>query len=196
MIVDLCGTIIAENTTNGFLDSWLLKQGWRRRVRHVLGGKRPFSVLALRGLAKSLLYEEADLYVQDRLSTLVNPAPVRAIREAQSHGDPVYLATASLDPIAAAVARQLQLDGVITSRLDYDRHNRCSGLFALDVTGHKLAHLRGMLPETLLRAAAVYTDNCEDRDLLRICARPHFLGKPNTLSGLSDAELARISFLS
>lgn len=195
LIVDLCGTIIAENTTNGFLDCWLLKPGWRRAIRAVLGGKRPTSVLALRGLTKTLLYEEAEEYVHDRLTTLSNPEPLRAINDAQDRGAPVYLATASLDPIAAAVAKHLQLDGVVSSQLGYDRHNRCTGLFTLDVTGKKLAHLRKIVSETQLRKATVYTDNSEDRDLLRTCAFPYFLGKQAALPGFSDAELSRITFL-
>ena len=195
LIVDLCGTIIVENTTNAFLDRWLLKQGWRHTLRRLLGGKRPVSVLALRGIPKAHLYEQAELYVENRLSTLFNPAPLDAIRQAQRRGTPVYLATASLDPIAAAVAKQLRLNGVVCSRLGYDRRGRCTGLFASDVTGRKLQHLRRIIPENLLRNATVYTDNREDLDLLRICAAPHFLGRRPALSRLSDGELARIQFL-
>jgi phosphoserine phosphatase len=141
------------------------------------------------------LYEEAEHYVRNRLSTLINPAPVHAIGEAQSKGIPVYLATASLDPIATAVARQLRLDGVVCSRLGYDRRGFCTGLFALDVTGRKLAHLRQMVPGTLLEEATVYTDNREDLDILRASTRAYFLGDRLALPSLSPHDLAKITFL-
>jgi len=195
LIVDLCHTLIAENTTKAFLDAWLLRDGWRQRLRKtILGRKRPTFVLALRGLPKSFLYEQADAYVRDRLARLSNPEPLSAVVRAQSLGIPVYLATASLDPIAVAVTNQLKLDGAVYSRLGYDRHGRCTGLIALNVAGKKLAHLRRMLPESQLREAAVYTDNVEDVDILRTAQHPHFLGERGDLSKLSETELARITF--
>jgi phosphoserine phosphatase len=192
LIVDLCHTLIAENTTNAFLDGWLIRDDWRwrRRLRRsILGRKRPVSVLGLRGLPKAFVYERAEAYVRDRLARLSNPEPLNAIRCAQSANIPVYLATASLDPVAVAVKHQLKLDGAVYSRLEYDRRGSCTGLFAQDVTGKKLACLRRLLPESQLRGASVYTDNVEDVDIIRIALKPHFLGERRSLARLSDAEL-------
>lgn len=196
LIVDLCHTLIAENTTKAFLDDWLIRDGWRQRLRKsILGRKRPTFLLALRGLSKQFLYEQADDYVRDRLSRIANPEPLDAVSHAQKRGLPVYLASASLDPIAAAVARQLSLNGVVSSRLKYDTRDLCAGFMALNVTGKKLAHLRLILTDSQLRDSAVYTDNIEDTDILRAAKYPHFLGDRNSLSKLSEAELGKITFL-
>lgn len=195
LLVDLCGTLIAENTTNGFIDRWLGLPAWRQRVRSVLGGKRIVSVVALRGLTRHLLEEEAAKYVRDRLANHSNSLVLDAIRSAQGRGSAVYLATASLDCIANAVRDQLRLDGVVTAKLGYDRRNRCTGFFALDTTGRKLRHLRQILSDEALRQATVYTDNREDLELLRTVAHPHFLGNRNDLAGLPEAEAVRFRFL-
>lgn len=195
LLVDLCGTLIAENTTNGFIDRWLELPAWRRRIRSLFGGKRIVSVLALCGLRKQYLEEEAARYVRDRLANHCNPLVLEAVRSAQNRGTAVYLATASLDCIANAVREQLRLDGMVTARLGYDSHDRCMGFFALDTTGRKLLHLRRLISEDALRRATVYTDNREDLELLRIVEHPHFLGNRDVLAGLPEAEATRFRFL-
>lgn len=195
LLVDLCGTLIAENTTNGFLDRWLKLSPSRRRVRSLFGGRRIVSVTALRGLDRQFLEQEAAEYVRDRLAHHSNPLVLEAIRSAQSSGAAIYLATASLDCIANAVREQLRLNDVVTARLGYDRRERCTGFFALDTTGRKLQHLRQLLSEKAIRQATAYSDNSEDLDLLRIVAHPHYLGSRHDLVGLADNDAIRFRFL-
>jgi HAD superfamily phosphoserine phosphatase-like hydrolase len=195
LLVDLCGTLIAENTTNGFLDRWLKLSPSRRRVRSLLGGRRIVSVTALCGLSRQFLEQEAADYVRDRLNRFSNPVVTEAIYAAQSRGSKVYLATASLDCIANAVRKQLGMDGVVTARLGYDRHDRCTGFFSLDTTGRKLQHLRQLLSEEALHQATVYSDNREDLELLRVVSHPHYLGRRHDLIGLTDADAGRFRFL-
>lgn len=195
LVVDLCGTLIAENTTNGFLDHWLKLSPARQRIRSLLGGRRIVSVTALRGLSRQFLEQEAAEYVRDRLAHFSNPVVIEAIYAAQSRGAAVYLATASLDCIANAVREQLRLIGMVTARLGYDRRDRCTGFFSLDTTGRKLQHLRQVLSEEALRQATVYSDNREDLDLLRIVAHPHYLGSRHDLIGLSNNDAIRFQFL-
>ena len=195
LLIDLCGTLIMENTTNGFIDTWLDLSKWRRRLRSIFGGRRIVSVVALRGLTRHYLEEEAAGFVRDRLANHSNLVVMEAIREARNRRSPIYLATASLDCIALAVQSQLGLDGVVTARLGYDHYDRCTGFFSLDTTGRKLIHLRRLLTDEMLRKSTIYSDNREDLDLLRIAAHPYFLGNRNDLSGLSDAEAARVQFL-
>lgn len=195
LIIDLCGTLIAENTTNGFVDTWLDLSKWRRRLRALSRGKRPVSVLALRGFTRKGLESEAESYVRDRLANCANPVVLDAIRAAQNQGSRVYLATASLDCIAIAVQSQLRLDGLVTARLGYDRSSRCTGFFAADTTGHKLQHLHTLLTEEELRRATLFTDNREDLDLLRNTANPYFFGRRGDLTRLTNEEVSRIQFL-
>lgn len=181
LIVDLCGTLILENTTNAFLDEWLPLHGWRRALRRLSRGKRPISVLALRGLSRRFLYQQAASYVRERLRSRSNSIVVAAIAEARRLRIPTYLATASIDPVAFAVGEQLQLEGVVCSRLRY-HEDRCSGVFAIDVTGSKLAHLRRIVPDSLLSGSVVYTDNREDTDLMQAAAMAYFFGSEAALS--------------
>ncbi|HTV06941.1 MAG TPA: HAD-IB family phosphatase [Acidobacteriaceae bacterium] len=195
LVVDLCGTLIAENTTNDFIDNWLHLSPWRRRLRSLSRGKRPVSVLALRGLTRQVLETEATNYVRDRLASRANLMVIEAIGAARIQGANIYLATASLDCIANAVRNQLRLDGVITAQLGYDRRGRCTGFFAVDTTGRKLRHLHRLLTEEQLRQATLYTDNREDLELLRYVAHPRFLGARCDLARLTNEEADRIEFL-
>ena len=197
LIIDLCHTLIAENTTKTFLDDWLLTSGWRQTLRKsILGRMWPTCLLGLCGLSKQFLYEQADAYVRDRLMRFSIPTTLKAVLHARQRGIPVYIASASIDPIVAAVVKQLKLNGAVCSRLLYGSNGRCTGIFQTNVTGRKLTFLRQILPESVLREAAVYTDNSEDTDILCASRHPHFLGDRQALSALSDHQVAKIAFLS
>jgi phosphoserine phosphatase len=209
LIVDLCGTLIHEDTTRGFLRSLPL-YSWRRALRS-LGFTRTLSVLSrvlrrdlsrevlifvTRGLHKDLLYRHAETYVRERLACASNVAVRDAITKAQSEGQYVYIATASLDAVASAVVEQLHLDGMISSQLGYDQRGICNGRFSVDVTGKKWAYLSANVPGDRLRSTTAYTDNSEDCDLIRNAQRTYFCGQPSQLSGLAPSDLMKIVFLS
>jgi phosphoserine phosphatase len=148
------------------------------------------------GLSREYLYSRAEQYVEDRIERFGNPVVLRAIREAQSVGTPVYLATASLDPIAHAVTRQLGFTGVVCARLRYCGKNKlCAGVFAWDTTGKKLKNLQTIVPLLLLQHATVYTDNWEDVDLLRVAKCVYFYGERQDLPSLTSREIHKITFL-
>jgi phosphoserine phosphatase len=208
LIIDLCGTLICEDTTRGFL-RWLPLRNWRRVLRRI-GFTRILAILSrvirrdisrevlifvTRGLHREFLYEHADAYVRDRLARESNFSVRDAISRAQVEGTFVYIATASLDVVATAVVDQLQLNGMISSRLGYDDRGICNGRFSVDVTGKKWTYLSLAVPGNRLRAATVYTDNPEDCDLIRNAQRVYFYGDPSQLSGLAPAELTKIEFL-
>jgi len=208
LIVDLCGTLVVENTTRGFLE-WLPLRGVRSfirwlglsRVSSLIGvvmGKdvsRVLLIFALRGLRRDLLYKEAATYVRHCLESLLNQDVADAISAARGLRIPIYLATASLDPIALAVSEQMQLDGMVSSRLNYDADGTCTGRLSVDITGKKLTHLQSIVPDSLIHAATVYTDNWDDVELIRHSESAYFLGKREQLTALSDSELANVSFL-
>jgi phosphoserine phosphatase len=208
LIVDLCGTLICEDTTRGFL-RWLPLRSWRRILR-TIGFTRGLAILSrvirrdisrevlifvTHGLAKDFLYAYAESYVRDRLERVSNFTVREAISKAQCEGTSVYIATASLDAVASAVVKQLRLDGMVSSHLGYDDHGICNGRFLIDVTGKKWACLSSAVPADGLRDATVYTDNPEDSDLIRNAKRVYFCGDPSRLSGLAPAELTKIVFL-
>ncbi len=208
LIVDLCGTLVSEDTTRGFL-RWLPLRNWRRALRSVGFTRflavlsraikrdvaRELLVLATRGLPREFLYLQAEAYMQDRLARASNSTVREAIARAQSEGTSVYIATASLDAVASAVVKQLRLDGMVSSRLGYDDQGICSGRFLIDVTGNKWDSLSSTVPRDELRAATVYTDNPEDHDLIRNAKCVYFCGDPSQLSGLEPSQLIKIVFL-
>lgn len=196
LIIDLCHTIILENTTNSFLDNWLIHDPWRRALRRLFGGKRPTSAVALLGLSKSFLYEEAERYARNRLITISNPPSLEAIFCARAQHIPVFLATATLDPIAYGVAHCLGLQGVVCTQLGYSRSGLCCGYIAREAAGRKLKYLRRVLSEHLLRHATVYTDNYEDTDLIRTCLHTFFGGERAVLSRVHNLDFSKVTFLS
>ncbi|MBZ5641216.1 MAG: haloacid dehalogenase-like hydrolase [Acidobacteriia bacterium] len=208
LIIDLCGTLICEDTTRGFLRRLPLRN-WRRVLRRV-GFTRSLAILSrfarrdiarnvlvfvTRGFHQDYLYGQAAAYVQERLARASNFSVRDAITRAQIAGTSVYLATASLDMVASAVVDQLRLDGMVCSRLGYDDRGICNGRFSVDVTGKKWDYLNAEIPSDGLRAPTVYTDNPEDFDLIRNAQRVYFYGDPSQLSGLPPNELTKILFL-
>ena len=209
LIIDLCGTLICEDTTRGFLRRLPLRN-WRRVLRKV-GLARSLAILSrvvrrdvardvlvfvTRGFHHEYLHGQAAAYVRDRLARASNFTVREAISRAQVEGTSVYLATASLDVVASAVVEQLRLDGMVCSRLGYDDRGICNWRFSVDVTGKKWDYLNAEIPADGLRAPTVYTDNPEDFDLIRNAQRVYFYGQPSQLSGLTPADLMKIVFLS
>ena len=70
----------------------------------------------------------------------------------------MYLATATLDPIADAVVKELGLTDMVCSRLEYNRDGICTGRLALDLSGRKWHSLSQLIPSHD-RELVVYTDN-------------------------------------
>lgn len=208
LIIDLCGTLICEDTTRGFL-RWLPLCAWRRALRRI-GFTRTLTVLsrlvrrdvarevlifATHGLHKEFINGNAEAYVTDRLARASNSMVRDAISKAQCEGTSVYIATASLDAVASAVVKQLRLDGMVSSRLGYDDQGICNGRLLIDITGKKWAFLSSAVPSDWLLHATVYTDNQEDSDLIRNAKRVYFCGDRSRLSGLAPADLTKIIFL-
>lgn len=192
LVVDLCGTLIREDTTRGFIRSLGLT-GWRsilvraanlpslRRACNLLRYDlaRKLLVAALRGFPKDFLESAATEYAAAALEELGRPRVLEAIRAALAAGQPVYLATATLDPVAAAVTSRLGLTGMVSSELAYDSAGRCTGRLALDRTGCKWAGLQRMNPSLGAGKMTFYTDNSEDLDLMSRASEVHFIGAPN-----------------
>jgi phosphoserine phosphatase len=208
IIVDLCGTLVKENTTRGFVE-WLPVRGWRRAVAklglsHVVSRlsarigwdiSRKLLIFSLRGLTRDYLYAEAGRYVHMSLTRLSNAEVVSAVLKAKRNGNVVYLTTASLDPIAWAVVSQLQLDGLISSCLKYDRAGKCVGILEVDVTGNKWLHAWSTIPRDKMNGFTVYTDNPEDTDLIRHSTATYFVGNPSQLRSTSEIDLKKIKFI-
>lgn len=190
VIADLCGTLILENTTHGYLASlpfspYLVARNRLLRSRlgqmaNRLAGRdfaREQLVRSLRGWSIEELTRSAQSYVQAAMAERIS-VPVRdALLEARRNGSRIYLATSSLQPIAEAVVQMLALDGYIATTLEFDRSGRCTGKILNDVTANKWRTLCRTFPEIRSAEITVYTDNPEDTDLKQVAKVFHYLGK-------------------
>lgn len=189
VVVDLCGTLILENTTHGYLASLPLSPYFairNRLLRSRLGqvinrmaGRdiaREQLILSLRGWSREALAESAQSYVRIAIAQKVSE-PVRdALLAARSSGAKIYLATSSLQPIAEAVVQAFSLDGYIATALEFEDSGRCTGRILADVTGNKWRVICQRYPDVQSAEITVYTDNPEDTDLKQVAATFHYLG--------------------
>jgi hypothetical protein len=180
LVVDLCGTLILENTTREFVRSLrlsfsatFLRAFALSRVAAILSNlagrdlSRPLLIRCLRGHSKSGVEAAARDYVHRALAEKNNHRLLLEIHEAKLEHRQVYLATASLAAIAIAVVQELQLDGYVASDLAYQADDICTGQLALDATNNKWNLLLSRFPWFRDAHMTVVTDNPEDDDLMR-----------------------------
>lgn len=189
-VADLCGTLVKDDTTLGLLE-WhfrrhnrmlprILVQGVRSRKnplrwafaaaewasgRHV--AKR-FLVWLLRGTPVAQLELSADEYAQWLLRERINPAVTTLLtskRELIGGRCMQVIASASLQPIVAAISNELDME-YVASRLEEDR-GRLTGRYAIDLSGRKedaLAIKFGK--DVLTKLNLVVSDNYSDLSLM------------------------------
>ncbi|WP_067734344.1 haloacid dehalogenase-like hydrolase [Novosphingobium naphthalenivorans] len=185
-VVDVCHTLFDEDTTLGLLRCHFTRT--RRPLRRVFItmlsartsplraalivlerlGRRPLAkhlaVGLLSGDQASALGESAQSYAQTLLSDHRVPQvwEIFSQRAAKSR---VILASASLDPIIAALAREIGADHV-ASTLE-ERGGRLTGRYAHDVTGRKREAIEARCgSEALSGRWIAISDNLSDAALL------------------------------
>ncbi|HEX5422891.1 MAG TPA: haloacid dehalogenase-like hydrolase [Candidatus Acidoferrales bacterium] len=205
LVVDLCGTLVREDTTRAFVNSLELK-GWRRAMLRLANTvlvrkvsvflrwdlSRRTVIYALRGLTRSVLEAAAEKYVEICVSERLDPIVKAAVVSETKSGGSVFLATASLDVVATEVARRLGITGVVSSKLAYGSGERCIGRLALDLTGKKWMHLVNSFPVLLVDRPTVYTDNPEDGDLIEKATRVCFMSRPGVPVPQRFRDLAHV----
>ncbi|HFE39421.1 MAG TPA: haloacid dehalogenase-like hydrolase [Gammaproteobacteria bacterium] len=208
LIIDLCGTLIHENTTHGFI-RWLALGGWqghlhRLAMSRMVGWISTFSnrdlrrqmlIRGLKGASRDNLYQQAGAYIRYALHNNSNEAVLDAIVSASARGDRIYLATATLDPVAYAVTEALSMDGFVSARLRYRQGRTCEGRLAMDTTGNKWDSLVERFSLTNNDSILFYTDNEEDIDVMKIAKHTYFLGERGAFNRLSSSLGGRISLL-
>lgn len=184
LIVDLCGTLVRENTTHGFLRALDRPQAsWQRqallsRPGLALGdlfpglGHRARLVGCLRGMERAELQRQAGRYAQAALQRAGRHELIARVRASPS----VVLASASLDVVVEAFAAALGIPRWVATELDYDA-GVCLGTIRRDATGRK-RELVEQLVGAPLSGHLVVTDNPEDEDLRRDAAAFEFLHAP------------------
>ncbi|MBB3188796.1 haloacid dehalogenase-like hydrolase [Halomonas cerina] len=186
-VVDVCGTLVFDDTTLGLvrhhfardgtrpLRAWLVNAvatprrlpWWGVAVAEKLTGQqllKHFAVRLLAGERSEALEQSAQEYAK-RLLAERRIIPVWEMLEAPFATGRVVLASASLEPVVAALA---SLTGAryVASRLE-QRDGRLTGSYATDLTGRKPQALVEKYGETLLEnPVSVMTDNASDRALV------------------------------
>lgn len=189
LIVDLCGTLILDNTTQAFLRV-LAHTPWLRVRNRLLVGRlgayanriagedlaRKLLIGSLKGRSSNEVELRAKAYVRNALSARGSDFVIRVIKAAQSDRVDVYLATASIEPIAIAVVNELNLTGYVSTQLEKNADGTLTGRIASDTTGKKWKELTSKHPDLDGAEISVYTDNVEDTDLRAVAEKFVFLG--------------------
>ncbi len=192
MIADVCGTLVHDDTTVGLLEhhfrrgsgaNWPVRAGLFRILsakptrkvfefleklsgRHLYKG----SMLALlRGQTIAALDESAQDYAQ-LLLTERRCTPVTHVVAAATASGQLVLASASLEPIVAALAKRLDTPHVASQLELHNGH--LTGRLSVDLTGRKECAL-SMLNGTPLPPGGydMISDNFSDLSMLRAAAK-------------------------
>ncbi|HET8667787.1 MAG TPA: HAD family hydrolase [Terriglobales bacterium] len=187
LVVDVCGTLVHDDTTLGLLRFHFARNSvrkWRSLVLSATTTRRsPLWILVavaerltgthilkhilvrlLAGDTLQSLQDSADRYAELLLRERKVDA-VWQVLENESEGRRLVLASASLSPVVAALARSMKAD-YVSSELEV-RDGRLTGKYRKDVTGSKAAAIADALGATLLANGYVaISDNFTDRDLL------------------------------
>lgn len=186
-IVDVCGTLVRDDTTLGLLDwhfsrerRWrlwglrLLTARWsplrlcvavleRLTRRHLL---KHFLVRGLRGSSLAGLEASAEGYAEWVLTHRRNHE-VSALLDREP--GLLVLASASLEPVIMALAKRLDARYVGSSLEVLD--GRYTGRYSRDLTGQKLPAIEALLGPVELAECLVVTDNLSDRSLIAQAGR-------------------------
>lgn len=187
LVVDLCGTIVRRNTTHDFMLGSGLPSCRRIGARMVLsrafaflcrylpaGIQRALLVACLRGVKRDDLFRLSADYARACLATHPRKEVLQRIAAARENGVPVLLASASLDFIVSAFARELDVEVAVSTRLRYREDGSCAGAIERDATAHKLEFLRAYLGGSEFEFDVI-TDNPEDSDLMGLASDVWFI---------------------
>ena len=188
-VVDLCGTLVTEDTTFGLLRHYFSANKNRKikfKLFQLLAARYSpvrilFSIaeklsdrnflkhcvlLLLRGEALADLEFSAEEYA-NHLFLYKRIQPVKRILDARSAKSEIILASASLEPIVAACANALGARYVASSL--EQRDGILTGRYFHDITGRKAIELSEAFGASIFsKRICVMTDNVTDRSMLEL----------------------------
>lgn len=193
-VVDVCGTLVRDDTTLGLLDYHFSRGGKRpgrymlfrvmtaRRSPILLGfsvlekltGRHLFKHAAVWLLAGDRVAElnQSAVEYAARILTHRCVASVRSLLDLPVASGQVVLASASLEPVVAALASLLGARYVASTLVERD--GVLTGRYARDLTGQKEQALVDKYgPNILAGQVCTISDNFSDRPLLEKSARAY-----------------------
>jgi HAD superfamily hydrolase (TIGR01490 family) len=128
-----------------------------RLLGAVLGGLRASEVSDLGSAVASRVRLSAQLQEQ--------------IASHRQHGDDVWLASASIEPVVAALADRVGAKGYVATRLHFDQDRFTGRFLGANCKGHeKVRRLDEVLGEHWRSYATAYSDSRSDRPLMEAAA--------------------------
>ncbi|MGN0187859.1 MAG: HAD family hydrolase [Paludibacteraceae bacterium] len=181
VLIDICGTLFCSNTTFDFLDYYVEEHSYRcfRKIMHSklwryansliyrllhVDLSRRVALSYLKGKSRTQLYSMAEVFYNDYLLKHKNEAVWQLLQEFRAENAEIVLVSATIDPVAQAVAHNLGVEHVVSSHLNYDSDQKCRGKLAVDVLRSKSAELRRL--HIYPPYKHLVTDNPGDMDLV------------------------------
>jgi len=133
------------------------------------------AISTLRGLAAEPLRERAEEFFQGCLQAVYRPGALLALKEHRRAGDRCVLLTASPSYLAALVARDLRLDGYLSTELEVDGAGVHTGRPRALCFGPGKLRLASAFAErdgVSLAECTFYTDSYTDLPMLDAVGRP------------------------
>ncbi|EEZ2311782.1 TPA: hypothetical protein HIQ17_004352 [Escherichia coli] len=187
-IFDICGTLYYDNTTYSFL-IWLSNKGIIKNKKSIMDA--PYILRALNKIYSSL--SGIDLYRNIQIKQLAGfsyydltrwaiefidslednriLSTFALMEEYKCKGYNIVIASATIDPIAKAIANKLSVE-YYSSKLSYS-NNMCSGKLEKDLLLQKKVMLSKLLDN--VEVAIVVTDNFTDIELVKMCDHCHII---------------------
>lgn len=175
LYVDLCFTIVKENTTYKFIKYVIQNEGmtiqqilyalymskffsvWQSIVKPTKYSRSKLLLKLLTGIKRDVIEDHAHRYAKDALSYNSRKNVISKIKDAQKCEVHVTILSASIDPVVKAFANILSTD-YICSTLDC-KNRLVTGTLKFDMTGQKSGYVTTASHTTMI------TDNLEDIEM-------------------------------
>lgn len=157
-LIDICGTIFNSNTTFDFLKFYFSKKHWYKILIMIRKIKiliiinaifmrlfqidllRYWALTHLKGYTKEQLNKMAEEFYNNYLINCINDETIEIINRVKEENKELILVSATLDCIAFAVSKNMNIPCVFSSKLAF-KNNKCLGRLQQDLLANKLSTL-------------------------------------------------------
>lgn len=181
-LIDICGTIFNSNTTFDFLKFYFSKKHWYKILIMIRKIKiliiinaifmrlfqidllRYWALTHLKGYTKEQLSSMSDIFYKEYLTKRINKEATEIIERMKRENKELILVSATLDCIAFAVSKNMNIPCVFSSKLAF-KNNKCLGRLQHDLLTNKL----NVLVDNKINPPywGIITDNYSDMALIK-----------------------------
>ena len=199
-LIDICGTIFNSNTTFDFLKFYFSKKHWYKILIMIRKIKiliiinaifmrlfqidllRYWALTHLKGYTKEQLSSMSDIFYKEYLTKRTNKEATEIIERMKRENKELILVSATLDCIAFAVSKNMNIPCVFSSKLAF-KNNKCLGRLQHDLLTNKL----NVLVDNKINPPywGIITDNYSDMALIKK-SQHVYSNKKNYWKHLSD----------